>query len=163
MCVGVYDNDGRPTVTCKLVVHEDDITSSGVPFLIDTGADVTLLSPHAIAASLGYRPDRLRRESSEERIGGVNDNGTVYVLDKSIEFVFSEFCDQEYREKYHIEEMEKIRYFGQGANPGYSILGNDFLKRFTTEFKPQQEEIDMRRRTDIKTGMFSSIPVREED
>ena len=80
MLLGNFDANGRPYLTAWLVIHELDLAAP-ISFLVDTGADSTMLAP-ADAQSMGIDLNNL--QESALSVGGIGGESTPYSIQAEI-------------------------------------------------------------------------------
>lgn len=133
---------GQPQITATIIFPTLG-TSYELPFIVDTGADITSLGKVA-SAQLGIHPDLAPPEidiigDSSHGVGGETDR---YVIKDQTLLAFEE----EHRDRdiwsLHIEHKPAIDVIpGIDAN----LLGRDIIDRFAMDYNPNEGYIEMER------------------
>lgn len=120
MIVGVFDLHGYPTVWGRLDIPQWNV-SYRLPFLLDTGADVTTVHPRD-AGPAGIPFDRLRAGIT---VGGIGGQSTYYREPATLVFTDStEHWNYRYHINVDIAKPEDV----SGEIP--SLLGRDIIDRW---------------------------------
>ena len=120
MIAGEFDPQGHPTVWGRLDIPQWNV-SHLMPFLLDTGADVTTIHPRD-AGRAGIPFERLRTGIT---VGGIGGQSTYYREPATLVFADdTERRDYRYRITVDIAKPEDV----SGEIP--SLLGRDIIDRW---------------------------------
>lgn len=115
---GSFDSQGRPFIEGDLILPDQGIRVR-LPFLVDTGADRTLILP---SGTTKLRIDFDRLTSSRHRMGGVG--GAIRYAQTPARLVF-------YGSSIYLYELEiAVAAPGSRRSPVDALLGRDILERW---------------------------------
>ena len=120
MIAGVFDVHGYPTVQARLDIPRLNV-SYPVPFLLDTGADVTTIHPRD-AARAGVPFDWLRAGTT---VGGIGGQSTYYEEPATLVFT-----DDTERQSYRYNITVDIAKPEDVSDQIPSLLGRDIIDRW---------------------------------
>ena len=124
------DTSGRPYVEAQVILPRLNI-SSGVSFIVDTGADRTVLMPlDAVRMGIDYR--KLQRAGSLFGVGGACKSFSEPAL-----IVFSENNRRLFLYDIKIAIIEKRHEFMRTR----SLLGRDILDRLRMDYNASKQSI----------------------
>ena len=127
MIIGYFDLVGatlRPFIRCDISFPDyPDIAPAPIEFVVDTGADMTALSPDD-AAGLGIQVAAL---GFGQRIGGVGSAFSTRVVESQI--TFQDFSTP------HLLHIPEV------SHPMPSLLGRDFMRGFALFMEERTERV----------------------
>lgn len=144
---GRFDSTGRPFVTGELLLPDQGIRAS-LSFLVDTGADQTLLMP-AATARLGI--DFSRLAVTPHHMAGIG--GSVRYAHAAARLVFYRSSVYAYRLTIAIVEP------GSQPTPVEALLGRDILDRWYLRYDSRQQLL---RAENITADEVFALPADEQ-
>lgn len=159
MCFGRYGkNENKPRITGTVIVPDGGLGQE-IDFLIDTGADESVIGG-TDAIKLGLTPqdvgDELEFNTTESQgIGGMTETHEVNEL---VLFAFQEYSDDLEKFSLHIEFVDGIDVVPRCPT---SLLGRDLLDRFDVEFRQSEGVVEMVRHN-YGEGAYMCIGIDKE-
>lgn len=148
----------RPQLAGTVAFVEEEIAKE-VLFLIDTGADVTSIT-ELDALDIGLHPSQLpdRVPVIEGEADGIGGSADTWVIEHEMMLGFEEHHEDREAYSLHVEHIPHLCIV-EGASS--NLLGRDVLHRFSMEYKPGKEHIELIR-DNYSSGHYSCMVDEEE-
>jgi hypothetical protein len=165
MRTGTYNANGQPVITGH-IYHLPNTDLLSAQFLVDSGADMTVLSGSdaiqsgfASAATTDGDDDmRFPPDSNVETVTaqGVGGESTMYIIRNPVEIGF---IDRDASgEDHSVLHLEGLAALQIAPDTTHSLLGRDVINRFDVTFSYVDQQVEFERR-DIETDAGRDLSV----